>query len=397
MHEAQAETTARAQVPVALFALASGVIITNNFAPQVLVGAIASSFGLQEASGGLIAMMTLLGYATGLFYLVPLADLVETRRLVFSMLGGATLAAAGVVFVPTVGPLVVLLFVLGAACSAIQVLMPAAAAMAEPRRRGRVLGDIMSGLMVGILLSRPVASLLAGTWGWRAFYVSSAAAMASLAIALAFRLPERVPVRTDGYPRLIASLWGLFEDEPVLRRRSISAAIVMAAFNFYWTTIAYVLERAPLELGQRGIAVFALVGAGGAIVTPLVGRLADRGLGTRVTRIAHVTLMAGFVLAALSALAIPGPNALILGGLGMSALMLDVGVLGDQTVGRHLINQLRPEARGRVNAIFVGVFFLGGAIGSALSGMLWAAGGWGAVCLGGVCLGSLALALSTRR
>ncbi|MHC5539032.1 MFS transporter [Singulisphaera rosea] len=390
--EARAGATAPRRVPVALFALSVGVIITNVFAPQILIGRMAASFGLREASGGLIAMIPLLGYAMGLFFLVPLSDLVETRRLVVSMLGVATLAAAGIVLAPGAGSLFALLFILGAACSANQVLMPAAAAMTEPEHRGRVLGDIMSGLMIGILLSRPIASVLAGTWGWKAYYVASATSMALLATTLALSLPERRPVQTSAYPQLIGSLWDLFKNEPVLRQRSISAAIVMAAFNFYWTTIVYVLQGTPLELSPWGIGVFALVGAGGAFVTPLAGRLADRGLGTRVTTIAHVTLMAGFGLAALSGLAVPGPNHLILVGLGFSALMLDMGVLGDQTVGRYLINQLRPEARGRINAIFVGVFFIGGAIGSAVSGMLWATGGWAAVCFGGVCLGLLALA-----
>ncbi len=382
----------RRRVPVALFAVSAGVIITNIFAPQILIGHMAAAFELREAAGGVIAMIPLLGYAMGLFFLVPLSDLVETRRLVVSMLSVATLAAAGIVFVPNAALLFALLFILGGACSAIQVLMPAAAAMTEPEHRGRVLGDIMSGLMIGILLSRPAASFLAGTWGWKAYYVASAASMALLTSTLAFRLPRRRPVQTVSYPQLIGSLWELFRNEPILRQRSIAAAIVMAAFNFYWTTIVYVLQSAPLELSQRGIAVFALVGAGGAFVTPLVGRLTDRGLGARVTTVAHLTLMAGFGLAALSGLAVSGSNFVILVGLGISALMLDMGVLGEQTVGRTLINQLRPEARGRINAIFVGVFFIGGAIGSAVSGMLWANGGWGAICLGGVCLGLLALA-----
>jgi predicted MFS family arabinose efflux permease len=262
--------------------------------------------------------------------------------------------------------------------------------MTEPEHRGRVIGDIMSGLMVGILLARPAASLLAGAWGWKAFYIASAGLLALLVSTLAFRLVERRPVQTTTYPELIASLWHLIVSEPVLRHRSISAAIVMVAFNFFWTTIAYVLGSAPLLLGQTGIAIFALVGAGGAIITPMVGRWSDRGLGKRVTAIAHLVMMAGFGVAALSGLSTSIPSYLMLVGLGISALMLDMGVLGDQTVGRYMINQLKPEARGRLNGIFVGVFFIGGAIGSALSSMFWAMGGWGAICIGGAAFGLLA-------
>jgi len=378
------------RVPVGLFAFSAGVIITNIFAPQTLVGLMATSAGVKTSLSGLIAMIPFLGYAAGLFFLVPLADLLENRRLVLRMLAVAVASTLGVIFVSNAAVLFVLLFALGAGCSAIQVLVPIAASMAAPEHRGRVIGDVMSGLMVGILLSRPSASLLAGIWGWKAFYVVSAATMALLASTLAFRLPERRPAKLTTYVGLIASLWHLFASEPVLRHRSISAAIVMAAFNFFWTTIAYVLGSGPLHLDQKTIAIFALVGAGGAIITPLVGRWSDKGLGNRVTAIAHLVMMAGFGVAAFSGFAGFIPPYAMLIGLGVSALMLDMGVLGDQTVGRYMINQLKPEARGRINGIFVGVFFIGGAIGSALSSMLWSTGGWGAVCLGGALLGLLA-------
>jgi predicted MFS family arabinose efflux permease len=178
---------------IALFATAVGIIVTNVFAPQTLVEPIASSLGLASADSGLIPMATLLGYATGLFFFVPLADLLENRRLIVTMLGFASLAATAAIFTPTVVSLLVVLFLLGAACSAIQILVPIAAAMAPAERRGQVIGDVMSGLMVGILLSRPLASLIADQWGWRAFYGTSAAAMAMLTMLLAVRLPERRP------------------------------------------------------------------------------------------------------------------------------------------------------------------------------------------------------------
>lgn len=384
------------RVPVGLFAFAVGVIITNIFAPQTLISLMAGSFGLTAGAAGMIAMTSLLGYAIGLFFVVPLADLVENRRLVLQMLAAASLSAAGIVLVTNVPILFVLLFVLGAACSTIQVLVPSAAAMAPPEQRGQVIGDIMSGLMIGILLSRPIASFLAGFWGWHGFYIFSAVSVALLAGVLALRLPVKQPTQKIQYFNLIASLWHLFANEKILRRRSISAAIVMAAFNFFWTTIALILEKAPFNFGQTGIAIFALVGAGGAIVTPLVGRWSDQGHGKRVTAIAHIVLLVGFGVAAFSGLATSIPVYLMLIGLGISALMLDIGVLGDHTVGRYMINQLNPEARGRVNAIFVGVFFIGGAIGSALSAILWAQGGWGAMCAGGAVLALLAFATRMR-
>lgn len=387
---AQLTTPVSTRAPVALFALAAGVLITNQFAPQTMIGLIGESYNLSAARSGLVAMVTLLGYAAGLLFLVPLADRVENRRLVLQMLAASVLSAAGIVVAPNVLTLCILMFILGVGSSAIQVLVPSAAAMTEPAQRGRVIGDIMSGLLVGILLSRPIASFLAGTWGWKSFYLFSAVSTALLALLLAVKLPRRMPESTIRYPALIASMWHLFTRQAVLRDRSISAAIVMGAFNFFWTSIAFLLEQAPFSFGQRGIAVFALVGAGGAIVTPFVGRWADRGLGRRVTHIAHAVLIAGFGVAALSGLSTSLPLAVLVTGLGVSALMLDMGVLSNHTVGRYMINLLNPEARGRINGIFVGVFFIGGALGSALSGLLWSVGGWGAVCAGGAALGLLA-------
>lgn len=374
-----------------LFATATGVIVTNLFAPQTLVGLIGPSLGMTEAADGLVAMVTLLGYAGGLFLLVPLADLAENRKLITRMLTGAAIAAAAAASAATASSLLVILFLLGAACSAIQILVPIAAAMAPPERRGRTIGDVMSGLMIGILLSRPLASFIADSFGWRAFYGVTALAMGALAALLAWRLPERRPETRSGYPALIASLWHLLRAEPVLRRRALTASLVMGAFSLFWTAVALRLAEAPFDLSQRGIALFALVGAGGAVVTPLAGRAGDRGWTKGATIASHLVIVATFALAAYAGLAMNGARlpALIL--LGASAVLLDVGVTGDQTLGRRAVNLLRPEARGRLNGLFVGLFFLGGAVGSALAGIAWAWGGWSMICAAGAGFGFAAL------
>lgn len=374
-----------------LFAAAVGVIVTNLFAPQTLVGLIGPSLGLTEAAVGLVAMATLLGYAGGLFLLVPLCDLVENRRLILRMLACAVMAAAAAAVAPTAASLLAVLVILGAVCSAIQVLVPIAAAMAPPERRGRIIGDVMSGLMIGILLSRPLASLVADAFGWRAFYGLSALAMGILTAILARRLPERWPEVRSTYPALMASLWHLLRSEPVLRRRSLTAGLVMAAFSLFWTAVALRLAAAPFSLDQRGIALFALVGAGAAVVTPLVGRAGDRGWTRPVTFFSHITVIAAFALAAHAGSAASEARLLLLLLMGASAILLDIGVTGDQTLGRRAVNLLRPEARGRINGLFVGLFFLGGAVGSAAAGIAWAAGGWAAICLVGAGFGAAAL------
>jgi predicted MFS family arabinose efflux permease len=376
-----------------LFATAVGVIVTNLFGPQTLVGLIGPSLGFDTAASGLIATATLLGYAAGLFLLVPLADLLENRKLVVRMLGCAIISAGFAALAPSGPALLVILFVLGASCSAIQVLVPIAASMAPPERRGQAIGDVMSGVMVGILLSRPIASLVADAWGWRMFYGISAAAMAMLTALLALRLPRRKPVSQTSYPALIASLWHLLRSEPVLRQRALTASLVMAAFSVFWASVALRLVQPPYDLTQRGIALFALAGAGGAIVTPLAGRLGDGGWTRPVTIASHLLLIAALALAAWTGALQSASSWMLLILMVTSAVLLDVGVIGDQTLGRRAINLLRPEARGRMNGLFVGLFFLGGAVGSAIAGVTWAAGGWPMTCAAGAAFGIAALAV----
>ncbi|RUX30055.1 MFS transporter [Mesorhizobium sp. M2A.F.Ca.ET.042.01.1.1] len=374
-----------------LFATSVGIIVTNLFAPQTLVGLIGPSLGAAASASGLVSMATLLGYAAGLFFLVPLSDLVENRVLVLRMLCAAVLAAAVASFAPSAASLLVVLFILGAACSCIQVLVPVAASMAPPGQEGRVIGDVMSGLMIGILLSRPIASLIADAFGWRAFYGISAAALALLAILLGLTLPRRRPLAQARYAGLIASLVRLLRQEPVLRRRAFTASLVMAAFSVFWTAVALRLAAPPFDLGQKGIALFALVGAGGAAVTPVFGRAGDRGFTRSATILCHLVLIAALGLAAWAGAAKAGGAWLPLILMGVSAVLLDIGVTGDQTLGRRAVNLLQPKARGRINGLFVGIFFIGGAIGSLLAGLAWAWGGWTAVCAVGAVFGVAAL------
>jgi len=215
--------------------------------------------------------------------------------------------------------------------------------------------------------------------------------MALLALVLAARLPRRQPAGRTRYPALIASLWQLLREEPVLRARALTASLVMAAFSLFWTAVALRLAQPPFGLDQSGIAVFALVGAGGAAVTPLAGRAGDRGWTRPATLASHLAVIGGFALAAWAGAAPSGGRLLPLIAMGVAAVVLDIGVTGDQTLGRRAINLLRPEARGRLNGLFVGLFFLGGAVGSAAAGAAWVIGGWPLICLIGAGFSAVAL------
>ncbi|WP_175958307.1 MFS transporter [Burkholderia sp. BCC0405] len=367
------------------FAATVGVIVMNLFAAQPLTGPISADLHLPPALAGLVAMLPQLGYAAGLVLLVPLVDLLENRRLIVTTLAACAAALALPAFTRSGTVFLLATFVAGAASSVIQMLVPMAASMAPEAQRGRAVGNVMSGLMLGILLSRPLASLIAGSAGWRGFYVLAALANAAIAVVLALRLPSRTPSITAGYRALLASMGRLLADEPVLRRHALSAALAMAAFSAFWTAVGLRLAQPPFGLDLHGIALFAFAGASGAIVTPLAGRAGDRGHGPAAQRIAHGTMLVALVVLGIAGAGWFGFDAhahrsLALALLAGGAALLDAGVIVDQTIGRREINLLNPAARGRLNGLFVGLFFIGGALGAVLAGTAWDWGGWSAVC-----------------
>jgi predicted MFS family arabinose efflux permease len=385
----QAETVLTAPMTV-FFATAVGVIVMNLTAAQPLTGPVSRTLGLPPELAGLIAMLPQLGYAAGLLLLVPLCDLLENRRLIFrvliccaAFLGLSAIAPSGWLFLVSVS-------LAGATSSVIQMLVPMAASMAPEHRRGQAVGNVMSGLMIGILLSRPLASLIDGTLGWRAFFGIEAGADALLAVVLYMQLPQRKPQATARYAELLRSLWTLLRTEPVLRERAILAALALGAFSAFWTSIASLLVESPFSLSMQGIAIFALAGASGAVVTPLAGYLGDRGAERGTQVIAHLLMIAAVLVLGVAGAGWAGflPKThptLALTLLVVGATALDAGVITDQTLGRRAINLIHPPMRGRLNALFVGIFFVGGALGAVCSGAAWAWAGWTGVCA--VCLG----------
>lgn len=383
-----------------LFATAVGIVVLNLYASQPLVGLIGPSLGLDRSEAGLVTTLTLLGYASGLFLLVPLTDLIENRALIVGTLVIDVLALASVASAPTASLFLLACFVSGATASAIQMLVPAAAALSSEARRGRVVGNVMSGLMLGILFSRPAASLVAEILGWRWFYGVLAILVAALTIVLARVVPKRRASGSTSYIRLIGSLYTILREERVLRRRAVYQALCMGAFGVFWTAIALRLSQAPFSLGQTGIALFSLAGAAGAVIAPIAGRVGDKGWTRSATLLAHLSIVAAMILAE-----VVGANGWFwpmwpisppfqLGLMVAAAILLDLGVIADQTLGRRAINLLRPETRGRLNGLFTGLFFLGAATGAGLSGVVWVQGGWSAVCAVGVAFGLAALAFS---
>jgi predicted MFS family arabinose efflux permease len=381
-----------------LFAAAIGIIVMDLFAAQPLTGPIQHSLGLPASLTGMVAMLPQLGYALGLVLLVPLTDLIENRRLIVRTLW-ACAALLAVAMVAHHGSLfLAALFFAGASSSVIQMLVPMAASMASEDRRGRAVGNVMSGLMLGILLSRPLASVIAGSIGWRAFYGVAAAADALLALVLATRLPRRTPLVSTTYGALLRSLWTLLAGERVLQRHAFSAALGMGAFSAFWTAIGLRLAERPFNFNFYDIALFALAGAAGVVATPLAGWAGDKGLGRGALALGHVIMLAALVGSGIVGAGWFGFDAHVHRGLAIALLVigaaaLDAGVVTDQTLGRRAINLLNPAARGRLNGLFVGVFFIGGAAGASAAGAAWAWMGWSGVCVVGLVFAGAAFLL----
>ncbi|RXT42075.1 MFS transporter [Bradyrhizobium betae] len=375
--------------PIWLGAITAGVVVTNLFAPQILLGLIGRSLSMPAWQVGLISTLTLLGYALGLLLLVPLVDLAENRRVILRTLGCAILAALATALAPAPSLLLLATFVLGACCAAIQMMVPLVASMVTPERRGQAIGEVMSGLMIGILLSRPAASLIADLWSWRAYYVVSAALMALLAGALARYLPTLQPTARTSYAELLLSFPKLLREEPVLRVRAWTASLVMASFTAFWSAIALRLPEAPFGLDARGIAAFALIGVAGAAATPMAGRWGDKGWARPMFVAAHLLIIGSLALCAWAGALESSFSALFV--LSLGTIFLDVGITTDQTLGRRAINLLRPEARGRINGLFVALFFIGGGVGAASASLAWSYGGWTMVCAVAASFGLLGL------
>ncbi|MDA9430834.1 MFS transporter [Bradyrhizobium sp. CCBAU 51627] len=374
---------------IRLGAVTTGIVVTNLFAPQILVGLIGRSLAMTAFQAGLVSTLTLLGYALGLLLLVPLVDLVENRRLILRTLGCAILAALATAFAPSPSLLLLATFVLGASCAAIQMTVPLVASIVAQERRGQAIGEVMSGLMIGILLSRPAASLMADLWSWRAYYFASAVLMALLAAALGRYLPTLQPAARVGYIDLLRSFPRLLREEPVLRVRAWTASLVMASFTAFWSAVALRLPDAPFMLDAKGIAAFALIGVAGAAATPLAGRWGDRGWARPMFFAAHLCIIGSLALCACAGVMESRIAALLV--LCLGTILLDVGITADQTLGRRAINLLRPEARGRINGLFVALFFVGGGVGCAGASLAWSYAGWTAVCAVAAGFGMLGL------
>ncbi|WP_180561356.1 MFS transporter [Escherichia coli] len=360
---------------IVLMSIATGLAVASNYYAQPLLDTIARNFSLSASSAGFIVTAAQLGYAAGLLFLVPLGDMFERRRLIVSM----TLLAAGGMLI-TASSQSLAMMILGTALTGLfsvvaQILVPLAATLASPEKRGKVVGTIMSGLLLGILLARTVAGLLANLGGWRTVFWVAAVLMALMALALWRGLLQMKSETHLNYPQLLGSVFSMFISDKILRTRAVLGCLTFANFSILWTSMAFLLAAPPFNYSDGTIGLFGLAGAAGALGARPAGGFADKGQ-------SHLTTTFGLLLLLLSWLAIWFGHTSVLA-LIIGILVLDLTVQGVHITNQTVIYRIYPDARNRLTAGYMTSYFIGGAAGSLISASAWQHAGWAGVCLAG--------------
>lgn len=369
---------------VLLFSIACGLAVANVYYAQPLLDAMAQVFAISPANIGIVVTLSQVGYGFGLLLLVPLGDLLNRRRLI---VGQTLLSAVALLMIALAGNATWLL--LGMALTGLlavvtQVLVAYAATLAAPEQRGRVVGVVTSGIVVGILLARTVSGAMADLAGWRSIFLLSAALTLLMALLLLRVLPKREqPQAPQGYWRLIGSVFVLFKQEPVLRQRAVLALLTFASAMVLWTPMVLPLSAPPLSLSHSEIGLFGLAGAAGALAAARAGQLADRGLGHWTSGLSLLLMLASWLPIGLTESSL---WALLLG-----VITFDLGLQAVHVTSQSMIYSVRPEAQSRLTAGYMLFYSIGSALGSLASTAVYAWAGWLGVCLLGAAINGLAL------
>ncbi len=364
--------------PIGLLAAIAAISVANLYYAQPMAALMAASFRVSVTALGVALMLSQLGYALGMLLLVPLGDGRERRGLMTATALTSAATLLGVSFAPSFPALAGASLLLGFATCLPQMAVPFAVGLVEPTARGRAIGTVMGGLLAGILLSRTVSGILAVWIGWRGMFLGAAAVMVGLALIIRLGLPEQRPAVTLPWLRVLASLGHLVRSEPLLRRHALVGACGFAGFSVFWSTLAFHLAR--LGYGSKTAGLFGALGVAGVAVAPLVGRFAGR---IPPTRINLVGLAA--VIAAFGVFAAAGPSLFL---LGVGVVLLDAGVQASHLANQTIIFGLNPELRNRVNAVYMVVYFVGGALGTVAASVAFEHWAWTGVCV----LGAVAAA-----
>ncbi|RUS45472.1 MFS transporter [Cohnella sp. AR92] len=356
-------------------AFSAGMTVANLYYSQPLLADISRSFGVSPDAAGLISTCTQIGYALGMLLFVPLGDIKERRMLITTLLALVSLSLIGVATAQSLAWIYAASFAVGMTTIVPQIMIPLSAELASPEERGKAIGTVSSGLLLGILSARTVSGLIGGTWGWRIMFWIAAAAMLALLILLRSLLPKSRPVSQLRYGQLLRSLGTLVRKYSTLRESALIGAANFIGFSAFWTTLSFYLEGEPYHYSSQIAGLFGLIGVAGAAGAPLIGRMVDR--------VSPKRMIGGLtVLSLLSYLGF-GLMGTSLWVLFVGIILMDLGVQGTQVSNQTRIYALEPTARSRLNTVQMVTTFLGGAIGSSLGSFAWKEWGWTGVCLTG--------------
>ena len=366
-----------------LFAVAGGAAVGNLYWAQPLLGTVGADLGVRQGATGLLITVTQVGYALGVFFIVPLGDRVDRRRVVPLVMLLSAVALAASAAAPTFPLLLVALTLVGLTTVAGQMLTPLAGDLASDAERGRVLGTVASGLILGILVSRTVSGLLADALGWRAVFAVAAGLLVVLAVAMAHSIP-RLPRRASApYGRLLWSVLTAVARGRQVRVTMVIGAAAMSVFTVFWTGLTFLLTAEPFGYSTTQIGLVSVVGIVGAVAALRAGRLFDRGLS-----VPGIGVGLGVTFVALVVAGLGGRHLVV---VLVAVALLSVGVQSAQVLLQTRMLSIDPEARSRLNTAFVVGNFVGGALGSAVAGALWPVGGWPALIVAAACLVGVAL------
>lgn len=355
-----------------IFAVAAGLSVANVYFAQPLLDSMARDFSISPAAIGLVVMLTQVGYGLGLIFIVPLGDLVDRRRLIVGQGMLSVIALIAVATARTEAILFASMAAMGLLAVVVQVLVAFAATLATPAERGKAVGMVTSGVVIGILAARFVAGLLADLGGWRSVYLASAV-LTLLMVGLLLRVLPRQhsPDSTDSYLATLRSIPSLFLHDRILLVRGILALLIFASFSTFWTALVLPLSAPPFSYSHTQIGLFGLVGLAGAIAATSAGRLADRGFGQWTTGLSLALLLASWGLIALLPLSIPG--------LLVGVVLLDLTVQAVHVTNQSVIFARHPEARSRLVGGYMVFYSIGSALGAIIATMGYAYAGWSGV------------------
>lgn len=359
-----------------IMAIICGITVANLYYNQPLLGDLSRSFNVSTKTIGLVSTFTQIGYGMGMFFIIPLGDIVERKGMILKLL---LASAVSLVLFGVCGSFRSLLgfsFLVGFTTVIPQVIVPFAAELSPPKKRGKVLGTVLSGLLAGILLARTVSGFIGSFLGWRSMYYIAAVLMVILYIGVIKFLPKSQPASKESYKNIMISLKDIIKKEPLLREASLSGAMMFGAFSIFWTTIIFFLESSSYNMGSETAGLFSLIGIAGIIAAPVIGNFSDK----RGTKFA-VGLSIFFATMGFVVFLIFGYTII---GLIFGLILLDLGTQSGQVSNQTRVHSLSPEVRNRLNTIFMVAYFIGGAMGSFVGTYSWNLYGWPGVCISGL-------------